>query len=128
MQVQARTYVRYTNRRVNQMKQGLRAGTARKELAKTLSKEWNVSFNPVYQKIHKVAADLKAFKARKKLERFDVVNQPIVKKTPTVSTINLVKKTDGIELSGDALKVYNKLKKEPTRIVLHDDHVRYYFN
>ena len=128
MQVQARTYVRYTNRRVNQMKQGLRSGTARKELAKTLSKEWNVSFNPVYQKVHKVAADLKAFKARKKLERSDVVNQPIVKKTPTVSTINLVKKTDGIELSGDALKVYNKLKKEPTRIVLHDDHVRYYFN
>lgn len=128
MQVQARTYVRYTNRRVNQMKQGLRAGTARKELAKTLSREWNVSFNPVYQKVHKVAADLKAFKARKKLERSDVVNQPIVKKTPTVSTINLVKKTDGIELSGDALKVYNKLKKEPTRIVLHDDHVRYYFN
>lgn len=128
MQVQARTYVRYTNRRVNQMKQGLRSGTARKELAKTLSKEWNVSFNPVYQKVHKVAADLKAFKARKKLERSDVVNQPIVKKTPTVSTINLVKKTDVIELSGDALKVYNKLKKEPTRIVLHDDHVRYYFN
>lgn len=128
MQLQARTYVRYTNRRVNQMKQGLRAGTARKELAKTLSKEWNVSFNPVYQKIHKVAADLKSFKARKKLERFDVVNQPIVKKTPTVSTIKLVKKTDGIELSGDALRVYNKLKKEPTKIVLHDDHVRYYFN
>ena len=122
MQVQARTYVRYTNRRVNQMKQGLRAGTARKELAKTLSKEWNVSFNPVYQKIHKVAADLKAFKPRKKLERSNVVNQPMV------STIKLVKKTDGIELSGDALKVYNKLKKEPTRIVLHDDHVRYYFN
>ena len=128
MQVQARTYVRYTNRRVNQMKQGLRAGTARKELAKTLSREWNVSFNPVYQKVHKVAADLKAFKARKKLERSDVVNQPIVEKAPMVSTINLVKKTDGIELSGDALKVYNKLKKEPTRIVLHDDHVRYYFN
>jgi hypothetical protein len=127
MQNQAKTYVRYTNRRVNQMKKGLRAGTARKELAKTLSKEWNVSFNPVYQKIHKVAAGLKAFK-RKKLKRFDVVNQQIVKKNPMVSTINLVKKTDGIELSGDALKVYNKLKKEPTKIVLHDDHVRYYFN
>ena len=40
MQVQARTYVRYTNRRVNQMKQGLRAGTARKELAKTLSDKY----------------------------------------------------------------------------------------
>ena len=139
MQVQARTYVRYTNRRVNQMKQGLRAGTARKELAKTLSKEWNVEMNPVYQKIHKVAADLKAFKARKKLERANrgklteskfVKNELIIShtKNPMVSTINLVKKTDGIELSGDALKVYNKLKKEPTKIVLHDDHVRYYFN
>ena len=123
-----KTYVQYTNRRVNQMKQGLRAGTARKELAKTLSKEWNVSFNPVYQKIHKVAGELKAFKVRKKLERDNrdkVAKGNFIKK---VSSINLVKKTDGIELSGDALKVYNKLKKEPTRIVLHDDHVRYYFN
>lgn len=129
MQVQARTYVRYTNRRVNQMKQGLRSGTARKELAKTLSREWNVSFNPVYQKVHKVAADLKAFKARKKLERSDVVNKPIIYKVDSdLGRVNLVKKTDNIELSGDALKVYNKLKKEPTRIVLHDDHVRYYFN
>lgn len=128
MQNQAKTYVKYTNRRVNQIKQGLRAGTSRKQLAKTLAKEWGVEANPVYQKVHKVAGDLKAFKARKKLERANrdrVAKGNFVKKA---STINLVKKTDGIELSGDALKVYNKLKKEPTRIVLHDDHVRYYFN
>jgi hypothetical protein len=43
------------------------------------------------------------------------------------STINLTENTKGIELSGDALRVYNKLKKEPTKIVLYDDHVRYYF-
>ena len=55
-------YVEYTNRRVNQMKQGLRAGTPRLELAKTLCKEWDVPRNAVYQKIHKVAAELKAFK------------------------------------------------------------------
>ena len=128
MQNQAKTYVKYTNRRVNQMKQGLRLGTSRKALAKTLSKEWGVESNAVYQKIHKVAGDLKAFKARKKLERANrdkVATGNFVKKA---STINLVKKTDGIELSGDALKVYNKLKKEPTKIILHDDHVRYYFN
>lgn len=128
MQVQARTYVRYTNRRVNQMKQGLRAGTARKQLAETLAKEWNVEINPVYQKIHKVAGDIKAFKARKKLER---ANRAKIEKGNFVkkeTIINLTKKTDVIELSGDALRVYNKLKKEPTKIVLHDDHVRYYFN
>jgi hypothetical protein len=110
------------------MKQGLRAGISRKQLATALAKEWNVEVNPVYQKIHKVAGDLKAFKARKKLERANrdrVAKGNFVKKA---STINLVKKTDGIELSGDALRVYNKLKKEPTKIVLHNDHVRYYFN
>lgn len=128
MQNQVKTYVKYTNRRVNQMKQGLRLGTSRKALAQTLSKEWGVELNPVYQKIHKVAGELKAFKARKKLERANrdkVATGNFVKKA---STINLVKKTDGIELSGDALRVYNKLKKEPTKIILHDDHVRYYFN
>jgi len=128
MQNQAKTYVKYTNRRVNQIKQGLRAGTARKQLATTLAKEWDVETNPVYQKIHKVAGELKAFKARKKLERANrdkLAKGNFVRKE---TTINLTKKTDGIELSGDALKVYNKLKKEPTKIVLHNDHVRYYFN
>ena len=130
MQNQVKTYVKYTNRRVNQIKQGLRAGTSRKQLAKTLAKEWGVEANPVYQKVHKVAGDLKAFKARKKLERANrdkIVKGNFTKKE--IATVNLVeKKVNGIELSGDALKVYNKLKKEPTRIVLHDDHVRYYFN
>ena len=128
MQNQTKTYVNYTNRRVNQMKKGLRAGTARKQLAETLAREWNVEMYPVYQKIHKVAGDLKAFKARKKLERANrdkVAKGNFVKKS---TSINLVKKTDGIELSGDTLKVYNKLKREPTKIVLYDDHVRYYFN
>ena len=128
MQNQAKTYVKYTNRRVNQIKQGLRAGTARKQLAETLAREWNVEMNPVYQKIHKVAGDLKAFKARKKLERANRGKLTESKFVKNELIISDTKKTDGIELSGDALRVYNKLKKEPTRIVLHDDHVRYYFN
>tara|TARA_R110002167_G_scaffold121314_1_gene299563 strand:+ start:253 stop:648 length:396 start_codon:yes stop_codon:yes gene_type:complete len=126
-------YVEYTNRRVNQMKQGLRAGTPRLELAKTLCKEWGVPRNAVYQKIHKVAAELKAFKNKKKLEKSNVVNQPLEKYKlhKDLSKISIVKKTNntlnGIELSGDALKVYNKLKREPNKIVLFDNHVRYYF-
>ena len=124
-----KTYVEYTNRRVNQMKQGLRAGTPRLELAKTLCKEWDVPRNAVYQKIHKVAAELKAFKNKKKLDRANrdrVLKGNFTKKE--IATVTLVeKKVNGIELSGDALKVYNKLKREPNKIVLFDNHVRYYF-
>ena len=124
-----KNYVEYTNRRVNQMKQGLRAGTSRLKLAETLSKEWGVPMNAVYQKIHKIAAELKAFKNKKKLEKANrdkIVNGNFVKKE--IATVNLVeKKVNGIELSGDALKVYNKLKREPNKIVLFDNHVRYYF-
>jgi hypothetical protein len=110
------------------MKQGLRAGISRKQLATALAKEWNVEVNPVYQKIHKVAGDLKAFKARKKLERANRGKLTESKFVKNELIISHTKKTDGIELSGDALRVYNKLKKEPTKIVLHNDHVRYYFN
>ena len=124
-----KNYVEYTNRRVNQMKLGLRSGTPRLELAKTLSKQWSVPTNAVYQKIHKVAAELKAFKNKKKLDRANrdrIVNGNFTKKE--IATVDLVeKKVNGIELSGDALKVYNKLKREPTKIVLFDNHARYYF-
>ena len=127
MKNQKKTYVLYTNRRVNQIKKGLRAGTPRLELARSLSKEWDVRVNPVYQKIHKVASEMKAYKAKQKLERANrkkIAKGNFVRKE---STISLTKDTKGIELSGDALKVYDKLKKEPTKIVLHEDHVRYYF-
>jgi len=127
MQKQTKTYVEYTNRRVNQIKKGLRTGTPRLELARSLSKEWDVRVNPVYQKIHKVASEMKAYKAKQKLERENrkkIVKGNFVRKE---STINLTENTKGIELSGDALRVYNKLKKEPSKIVLYDDHVRYYF-
>jgi hypothetical protein len=127
MQKQTRTYVEYTNRRVNQIKKGLRAGTPRLELATSLSREWDVRVNPVYQKIHKVAAEMKAYKAKQKLERPNIDFISHVDRGRKESTINLTKNTKGIELSGDALRVYNKLKKEPTKIVLYDDHVRYYF-
>ena len=124
-----KNYVEYTNRRVNQMKLGLRSGTPRLELAKTLSKQWGVPTNAVYQKIHKVAAELKAFKNKKKLDRANrdrVLKGSFTKKE--IATFDLVeKKVNGIELSGDALKVYNKLKREPTKIVLFDNHGRYYF-
>jgi len=128
MKNQKKTYVEYTNRRVNQIKKGLRTGTPRLELARSLSKEWDVRVNPVYQKIHKVAAEMKAYKAKRKLERADrdFISHVAMKKKMR-STINLTENTKGIELSGDALRVYNKLKKEPTKIVLHEDHVRYYF-
>lgn len=127
MKNQKKTYVEYTNRRVNQIRKGLRAGTPRLELARSLSKEWGVRINPVYQKIHKVAAEMKAYKAKQKLERANrnkIAKGNFVRKE---STINFTKNTKGIELSGDALRVYNKLKKEPSKIVLHEDHVRYYF-
>jgi hypothetical protein len=124
-----KNYVEYTNRRVNQMKLGLRSGTPRLELAKTLSKQWGVPTNAVYQKIHKVAAELKAFKNKKKLDRANrdrVLKGNFIKKE--IATVTLVeKKVNGIELSGDALEVYNKLKREPTKIVLFDNHARYYF-
>ena len=82
MQKQTKTYVEYTNRRVNQIKKALRAGTPRLEIAKTLAKEWGVRINPVYQKTHKVAAELKATKLNKKMQKAN-------------NSINLVKKTCG---------------------------------
>lgn len=127
MQKQTKTYVEYTNRRVNQIKKGLRAGTPRLELATSLSREWDVRVNPVYQKIHKVAAEMKAYKAKQKLKTANRDFISHVDRGRKESTINLTENTKGIELSGDALRVYNKLKKEPTKIVLYDDHVRYYF-
>ena len=118
MENQKKTYVKYTNKRVKQIKKGLRLGTVRLKLAKSLSKEWEVPSNPVYQKIHKVASEMKPRKRKAKR-----IGAEVVKKVISVN-----EDTDGIELTGETLKIYNMLKREPSRIMLHKDHVRYYFN
>ncbi len=111
------TYMTYTNGQIKQIKQGIRAKTEKKKLAEDLCKQWGTNnISGVYQKILKV--NKKMIPVRKRITKKDVsLNFEITKAEPST----------GITLTGDALKVYNKLKREHKKIVLFEDHVRYYF-
>ncbi len=113
------TYTTYTNGQIKQIKQGLRAKKHKKKLAEELCKTWQTeNINGVYQKILKINRRMAPVRKRgRKAKRIEKLNFEITE----------TKSSTGITLTGDALKVYNKLKKEPKKIVLYEDHVRYYF-
>jgi hypothetical protein len=111
------TYTTYTNGQIKEIKQGIRAKIQKKKLAQDLCKKWGSgNISGVYQKILKINRQMTP--VRKRMTKKDVsLNFEITKAEPST----------GITLTGDALKVYNKLKREHKKIVLFEDHVRYYF-
>jgi predicted patatin/cPLA2 family phospholipase len=104
-----KTYITYTKNQTKQVKQGLKEGKTLQSLAQELSNEWSLPFNGVYQKIRRVS------KTKRKYVKREPQTTPVVK-------------TTGMELTGGIKTAFLKNFKTPAKVVLYDDHIRYYFN
>lgn len=104
-----KTYIKYTKEQTKQIKEGLKEGKTLQSLSQELSNAWNLPFESIYQKIRRVS----------KTKRKYVKRQP--QTTPVV-------KTTGVELTGGIKNAFLKNFKTPSKVVLYDDHIRYYFN
>jgi hypothetical protein len=102
-------YVRYTKKQVNEMREALKTDTPRLVISKRFSNEWGVPTNAVYQKLNKVANTKRNYTKRKP-------------KTTDVTTIKGTK--EGVVITSSMI---NMLKK-PTKVVMYEDHIRYYYN
>ena len=95
-----KTYIKYTKEQTKQIKEGLKEGKTLKSLSQELSNAWNLPFESIYQKIRRVS------KTKRKY----------------------VKRQTGVELKGGIKNTFLKNFKTPSKVVLYDDHIRYYFN
>lgn len=106
-----RTYVRYTKKQVSAMRKALKTEEPRLVIAKRFSNEWGIPTRSVYQKLNNVANTKRTYKKRQ------VTTTPVAKITPS----------KGIELTGNMVNILNHMKN-PTKVVMYNDHVRYYYN
>lgn len=104
-----KTYIKYTKEQTKQIKQGLKEGGTLQSVTQELSNEWNLPFESVYQKVRRVS------KTKRKYVRRAPQTTPVVK-------------TTGVELTGGIKTAFLKNFKTPAKVVLYDDHIRYYFN
>ena len=105
-------YVRYTKKQVSEMREALKTDTPRLVIAKRFSNEWGVPTNAVYQKLNKVANTKRKY----------------TKRSPKTTTLaNVTKTNEGVTLTGNMVNVLDMLK-QPTKVVMYKDHVRYYYN
>lgn len=104
-----KTYITYTKEQTKQIKQGLKEGETLQSLAQKLSNEWNIPFSSIYQKIRRVS------KTKRKYVRRAPQTTPVIK-------------TTGVELTGAIKDRFLENFKNPSKVVLYGDHIRYYFN
>jgi len=115
--IETKKYNTYTKKQVAQIRAELKNETEpRLVIAKRLSTEWGVPTRNVYQKINLVARKPKrTLKSIRKAKDAQVAKQTA---KPT---------TTGIELTGEMTNVLNYFK-QPTKVVMYKDHIRYYYN
>lgn len=107
-----RKYTRYTKKQVNELRNALKTEEPRLVIAKRFSNEWGIPTRNIYQKLNSVGRTKRKY----------------TKRTLKVNTVVNVTKTDeGVTLTGDMVNVLGMLKK-PTKVVMYNDHVRYYYN
>jgi len=107
-----RTYVRYTKKQVSAMRKALKTEEPRLVIAKRFSNDWGIPTRNVYQKLNSVARTKRKY----------------TKRSPKTTNVATVTKSDtGVTLTSDMMYILDMFK-EPTKIVMYKDHVRYYYN
>jgi hypothetical protein len=106
-------YTRYTKKQVNALRKALKEDQQpRLVIAKRFSNEWGIPTRNVYQKLNSVARTKRKY----------------TKRSPKTTTLaNVTKTNEGVTLTGDMVNVLDMLK-QPTKVVMYNDHVRYYYN
>ena len=107
-----RMYTKFTKKQTSELRKALKLDEPRLVTAKRFANEWNKPASSVYRKLNVLSRTKRKY----------------TKRTPKVNTVVNVTKTDeGVTLTGDMVNVLGMLKK-PTKVVMYNDHVRYYYN
>jgi len=107
-----RKYTRYTKKQVNELRNALKTEEPRLVIAKRFSNQWGIPTRNIYQKLNNVARTKRKY----------------TKRSPkTITLANVTKTNEGVTLTGDMVNVLDMLK-QPTKVVMYKDHVRYYYN
>lgn len=120
-----RKYTRYTKKQVNALRKALKEDQQpRLVIAKRFSNEWGIPTRNVYQKLNNVARTKRKYTKRKpKITLESIREAKIAQLAEEAANSN----TKGIELTGEMTNVL-KYFKQPTKVVMYEDHVRYYYN
>jgi len=120
-----RKYTRYTKNQVSALRKALQEDQQpRLVIAKRFSNEWGIPTRNIYQKLNSVARTKRKYTKRKPKITLESIREA---KDAQVAKQTAKLTTTGIELTGEMTNVL-KYFKQPTKVVIYKDHVRYYYN